>query len=145
MSKYESCQSVIIKLVCSFICRLDSSVNYIIKDIPGYQLLIYGAHPRYVNTDADCYVDKTDTQCIQLHVMLGDKLWTTYCHMLYLCALLSLEYCNYRPYTSGKFLNFIKKTKNKLFQTYEKTPSTGEINARRKSGRPKKQRPKIYW
>ena len=38
-------------------------------------------------------------------------------------------------------MNFIKKAaKLKLFWTYKKTPNTGEINTRRKSERPAKQR-----
>ena len=42
--------------------------------------------------------------------------------------------------TSGTLINFIKKQKLKLFRTYKKIPNTGEINTRRKSERPKKQR-----
>ena len=79
MSKYEStsylctlfdiqcCQSVIRKLVYGFMCRLDSSVNYII-------------HPGYVNTGVVYYiliVDRTNYTIHivynLLHVMLDDN------------------------------------------------------------------------
>ena len=92
MSKYEStsylctlfdiqcCQSVIRKLVYGFMCRLDSSVNYIIKGIPATSLHP-GIHPGYVNTGVFYYiliVDRTNYTIHLvynlLHVMLDDNL-----------------------------------------------------------------------
>ena len=89
MSKYEStnylctlfdiqyCQSVIRKLVYGFMCRLDSSVNYIIQ---GNQLPVCGIHPGYVNTGVVYYiliVDRTNYTIHivynLLHVMLDDN------------------------------------------------------------------------
>ena len=84
MSKYEStsylctlfdiqcCQSVIRKLVYGFMCRLDSSVNCIIKGT-SYQFAI---HPGYVNTGVVYYILIVDRSIYvfhtvyNLHVML---------------------------------------------------------------------------
>ena len=78
MSKYEStsyqctlfdiqcCQSEIRKLVYCFMCRLDSSVNYIILDIlvglPISTSLRFLSRTRRPNTGAVCYTLIVDTR-----------------------------------------------------------------------------------
>ena len=88
MSKYEStsylstlfdiqcCQFVIRKLVYGFMCRLDSSVNCIIKGILA--IPVCGIHPGYVNTGVVYYILIVDRSIYvfhivyNLHVMLDD-------------------------------------------------------------------------
>ena len=86
MSKYEStsylctlfdircCQSVIRKLVYVFMCRLDSSVNCIIKGC--------GVHPGHVSTGVVYYILIVDRSIdvffhivYNLHVMLDNILY----------------------------------------------------------------------
>ena len=88
MSKYEStsylctlfdiqcCQSVIRKLVYGFMCRLDSSVNCIIKGILATSLR-YTVHPGYANTGVVYYMLIVDrsiyvfSHCVQLACNVG--------------------------------------------------------------------------
>ena len=72
-------------------CRLFSSVNYIIKDILATRL---GIHPGYANTGVVYYILIVDITNYTIHivynVMLDDNLiitWTSDCYVLLVCIL----------------------------------------------------------
>ena len=89
------CQSVIVKFVYGFMCRLDNSVKYIIKDILATSLQ-YTSRIRkhwcsqfYINSGQNKLYY---SHYVQLHVMLDDTfiiIWTSDCYVL----LVRIVYC----------------------------------------------------